>query len=76
MASATTTYNFTGEEVSHLANCNTQDDFLFNFQRILQTKGIDVETTRQLCLRAAQQKAGSSPVTAVAIGSGSAALVG
>ena len=42
MASATTTYNFTGEEVSHLANCNTQDDFLFNFQRILQTKGIDV----------------------------------
>ena len=42
MASATTTYNFTGEEVSRLANCNTQDDFLFNFQRILQTKGIDV----------------------------------
>ena len=42
MASATTTYNFTGEEVSHLANCNTQDDFLFIFQRILQTKGIDV----------------------------------
>ena len=42
MASATTTYNFTDEEVSHLANCNTQDDFLFNFQRILQTKGIDV----------------------------------
>jgi hypothetical protein len=42
MASATTTYNFTDEEVSHLANCDTQDDFLFNFQRILQTKGIDV----------------------------------
>ena len=42
MASATTTYNFTDEEVSHLANCDTQDDFLHNFQRILQSKGIDV----------------------------------
>ena len=42
MASATTTYNFTDEEVSHLANCDTQDDFLFHFQRILQTKSIDV----------------------------------
>ena len=31
-------------------------------------------TTRKLCLRAAQQQAGASPVTAVAIGSGSAAL--
>ena len=34
------------------------------------------ETTRQLCLRAAQQQTGASPVTAVAIGSGNAALVG
>ena len=34
------------------------------------------ETTRQLCLRAAQQQTGASPVTAVTIGSGSAALVG
>ena len=34
------------------------------------------ETTWQLCLRAAQQQTGASPVTAVAIGSGSAALVG
>ena len=38
------------------------------------------ETTRQLCLRAAQQQTGASPVTAVKmavkIGSGSAALVG
>ena len=42
MASATTTYNFTDEEVSHLANCNDQGDFLYNFQRILQSKGIDV----------------------------------
>ena len=42
MASATTTYNFTDEEVSHLANCNDQDDFLYNVQRILQSKGIDV----------------------------------
>ena len=36
----------------------------------------DRETTRQLCLRAAQQQTGASPVTAVTIGSGSAALVG
>ena len=41
MASATTTYNFTDEEVSHLANCNDQDEFLHFFQRILQSKGID-----------------------------------
>ena len=34
------------------------------------------ETTRQLCLRTAQQQTGASPVTAVTIGSGSAALVG
>ena len=34
------------------------------------------ETTRQFCLRATQQQTGSSPVTAVTIGSGSAALVG
>ena len=34
------------------------------------------ETSRQLCLRAAQQQTGASPVTAVTIGSGSAALVG
>ena len=34
------------------------------------------ENTRQLCLRAAKQQTGASPVTAVAIGSGSAALVG
>ena len=36
------------------------------------------ETTRQLCLRAAKQQVGASPATAtaVAIGSGSAALEG
>ena len=34
------------------------------------------KTTRQLCHRAAEQQAGASPVTAEAIGSGSAALVG
>ena len=28
MASATPTYNFTDEEVSHLANCDTQDDLI------------------------------------------------
>ena len=43
----------------------------------LNTKrGTMRETTRQLCLRAAQQQTGASPVTAVTIGSGSAALVG
>ena len=35
----------------------------------------ETDDTRQLCLRAAQQQTGASPVTAVAIGSGSAALV-
>ena len=34
------------------------------------------ETIRKLCLRAAKQQAGVSPIAAVAIGSGSAALVG
>ena len=34
------------------------------------------KTTRQLCHRAAEQQAGASPITAEAIGSGSAALVG
>ena len=50
MASATTTYNFTDEEVSHLANCNDQDDFLYNFQRILQSKGIDFQVFTQVQL--------------------------
>ena len=35
-------YSFTDEEVSQLANCNDQDEFLHFFQRILQSKGIDV----------------------------------
>ena len=39
-------------------------------------KRLPRETNRQLCLRAAKQQAGASPVTAEAIGSGSAALVG
>ena len=34
------------------------------------------ETTRKICLRAAKQQTGASPVAAVTIGSGSAALVG
>jgi hypothetical protein len=42
MASATSAYSFTDEEVSQLANCNDQDEFLHFFQRILQSKGIDV----------------------------------
>ena len=42
MASATSAYSFTDEEVSRLANCNDQEEFLHVFQRILQSKGIDV----------------------------------
>ena len=42
MASSTSAYSFTDEEVSQLANCNDQDEFLHFFQRILQSKGIDI----------------------------------
>ena len=42
MASATSAYSFTDEEVSQLANCNDQDEFLHFFQRILQSKSIDL----------------------------------
>ena len=44
MASSTSAYSFTDEEVSQLANCNDQDEFLHFFQRILQSKGIDITT--------------------------------
>ena len=36
MASSTSAYSFTDEEVSQLANCNDQDEFLHFFQRILR----------------------------------------
>ena len=39
-------------------------------------RGTMRDTTSQLCLRAAKQQAGVSPATAVAIGSGGAALGG
>ena len=42
MASSTSTYSFSDEEVSQLAKCNDQDEFLHFFQRILQSKGIDI----------------------------------
>ena len=42
MALSTSAYSFTDEEVSQLANCNDQDEFLHFFQRILQSKGIDI----------------------------------
>ena len=42
MASSTSAYSFSDEEVSQLANCNDQDEFLHFFQRILQSKGIDI----------------------------------
>ena len=42
MASSTSAFSFTDEEVSQLANCNDQAEFLHFFQRILQSKGIDI----------------------------------
>ena len=42
MASSTSAYSFTDEEVSHLANCNDQAEFLHFFQRLLQSKSIDL----------------------------------
>ena len=42
MASSTSAYSFTDEEVSHLANCNDQAEFLHFFQRILQSKSINL----------------------------------
>ena len=42
MASSNSAYSFSDEEVSQLANCNDQDEFLYFFQRILQSKGIDI----------------------------------
>ena len=44
MASPTSAYSFTDVDVSHLANCNDQAEFLHFFQRILQSKGIDITT--------------------------------
>ena len=43
MAAATTTasYSFTDEEVSRLAKCDDQPEFLLLYRRILQLKGID-----------------------------------
>ena len=43
MAAATTTasYSFTDEEVSRLAKCDDQPEFLLLYRRLLQSKGID-----------------------------------
>ena len=42
MASSTSAYSFTDDDVSHLANCNDQAEFLHFFQRILQSQSIDL----------------------------------
>ena len=43
MAAAPTTasYSFTDEEVSRLAKCDDQPEFLLLYRRLLQSKGID-----------------------------------
>ena len=41
MASSTSRYVFTDEEVSQLANCTDQAELLHKFLRILNTKSID-----------------------------------
>ena len=43
MAAATTnaSYSFTDEEVSRLAKCDDQPEFLLLYRRLLQSKGID-----------------------------------
>ena len=44
MASATSAYSFTDEEVSHLANCNDQEEFLHVFRcshRFTEAYGLD-----------------------------------
>ena len=42
MASSTSACSFTDEDVSHRANCNDHAEFLHFFQRILQSKSIDL----------------------------------
>ena len=42
MASSTSAYSFTDDDVSLLANCNDQAEFLHFFQRILQSKSINL----------------------------------
>ena len=42
MASSTSRYNFTGDEVSQLARCTDQAEFLYRFKRLLNTKSIDL----------------------------------
>ena len=54
---------------------NTERDYEKQLINGRNTSRAMRETTRQLCLRAAQQQTGASPVTAVSIGSGSAALI-
>ena len=50
MASSTSAYSFTDDDVSHLANCNDQAEFLHFFQRILQSKSIDLTLPSMLKL--------------------------
>ena len=53
MAAATTTasYSFTDEEVSRLAKCDDQPEFLLLYRRLLQSKGMesDLACIDQFC---------------------------
>ncbi|MEC7288459.1 MAG: hypothetical protein VXU42_07205, partial [Verrucomicrobiota bacterium] len=42
MASSTSSYSFTEDEVTQLARCTDQAEFLYLFKRILQSKSIDL----------------------------------
>ena len=42
MASSTSSYSFTEDEVTQLARCTDQAEFLYLFKKILQSKSIDL----------------------------------
>ena len=42
MASSTSSYSSTDDEVTQLARCTDQAEFLYLFKRILQSKSIDL----------------------------------
>ncbi len=42
MASSASSYSFTDDEVTQLARCTDQAEFLYLFKRILQSKSIDL----------------------------------
>ena len=40
MASSTSSYSFTGEEITHLARCTDQAGFLYLFRRVFTQKAV------------------------------------